>query len=238
MPYDFAGSLLILQHFCHFNPPTHFTPSHFPSALILHVLLHFHSHQSSFRHYLSVNTSHCLDPRHKWFLPQGVGSLALHRPLQTWNVRHALPPLPLLLRLSPPILSFSPLLSPQWMRDASWRKQREMGPITALGTESWLINSNSLTNCFFTKNHLSLSHGTYMHENLHLHSLPIQKSTHTHTHNYRYTCIQNVSPSLPVYTHTHTHSHTNAHRPNLLSCIYRKGNMLITLEWLIIAQWQ
>lgn len=62
-----------------------------------------------------------------------------------------------------------------------------MGPITALGTESWLINSNSLTNCFFTKNHLSLSHGTHMHEKLHFHAQPTRgrkkkKKTCTDTH--------------------------------------------------------
>lgn len=78
MAYDFTASPLILQHFCHFNPPH---PVHPASPLStsspphLLVLLHFHSHQPSFRHYLSVNTSHCLDPQNKWCLPPG-GSLA------------------------------------------------------------------------------------------------------------------------------------------------------------------
>lgn len=157
---------------------------------------------------------------------------------------HPVPPIsllsPQLLRLSPPLclsLSLSPLLSPQWLRDASWRKQREMGPITALGTESWLINSNSLTNCFFTKNHLSLSHGTRMHV----------KTAVARTVEWRKKCMD-TQPQVHVQANTEPHSlpslpsthelacpHKRA-RTHLLSCIYRKGNMLITLEWLIIAQ--
>lgn len=87
-----------------------------------------------------------------------------------------------------------------------------MGPITALGTESWLINSNSLTNCFFTKNHLSLSHGTHMHENLHSYALPKRKrkksALDAHPHNCRYTCTQTlITQSPPALTHTHSQAH-------------------------------
>ena len=122
-----------------------------------------------------------------------------------------------------------------------------MGPITALGTESWLINSNSLTNCFFTKNHLSLSHGTHMHEKLHFHAQPTRgrgkkkkkkekeklAQTHNRVHTAAGTHANTQSNILSTHELSCPHKRTRTH---LLSCIYRKGNMLITLEWLIIAQ--
>lgn len=109
---------------------------------------------------------------------------------------------------SPSSLLFTlslPPFSPQCMRDASWRKQREMGPITALGTKSWLINSNLLTNCFFTRNHLSLSHGTHMHEKPRLRALPNSKKKNPNTHTTAGTqCAQNFSldPLPPLHRHT------------------------------------
>ena len=76
-----------------------------------------------------------------------------------------------------------------------------MGPITALGTESWLINSNSLTNCFFTKNHLSRSHGMHMHENLYSHAVSNKK-------------YKNKNHTLPLnqFPHTHTQKLTRPHK--------------------------
>lgn len=178
MAYDFTTSPLIRQHFCHFTNPLRSAPPPPRPKLPLHPatlplrphLAHsfFFSPPISlpFRHYLSVNTSHCLYPQSKWFLPPGGRFTSTP---QTPTDMYCTP--------CSPLLSFSPSLplSLQWMRDASWRKQREMGPITALGAESWLINSNSLTNCFFTKNHLSLSHGTHIYGRANLHAQPKKK---------------------------------------------------------------
>lgn len=167
MAYDFTTSPLILQHFCHFTNPPLPPPPAAPTQPIHPSTLPLRPHRAhSFfipisLPFVIISQLICLTvsiPRASGSYPQGVSLLALHRPLQTCNTPRAPQP--------PPKPRPHPL-SPQCMRDASWRKQREMGPITALGTESWLINSNSLTNCFFTKNHLSLSHGTHIHEKLH-----------------------------------------------------------------------
>lgn len=81
---DFTASPLILQHFCHFTkpPPQPSTSPLNTSSPPSSCRFFFHFHQPSFRHYLSVNTSQCLNPKCKWFLPQGVGLVPLHRPLQ------------------------------------------------------------------------------------------------------------------------------------------------------------
>lgn len=111
MAYDFTTSPLIRQHFCHFTnplpicPPTRPKLPLHPATLPLRPhLAHsfFFSPPSAF---LFVIISQLIlltvsIPRASGSYPQGVGSLALHRPLQTCIAPHA-PPFSLSLPPSP-----------------------------------------------------------------------------------------------------------------------------------------
>lgn len=159
---------LIRQHFCHFSnphpPPLPPQPATSPcntSSLPSFRAFHFHPSPEIclpfviiprlILHAVFRPLSKCFSPpvgARRWCVWGRGGGRLTSSPMDPY--RRCIAP-------SFPFSLIPPILSAQWMRDASWRKQREMGPITALGAESWLINSNSLTNCFFTKNHLSLS---------------------------------------------------------------------------------
>lgn len=86
MAYDFTASPLILQHFCHFAPLSSLHPAPLPPppssgtffCIFIPISLPFVIISQLILLTVSI-------PSASGSWPQGVGSLALHRPLQTCN---------------------------------------------------------------------------------------------------------------------------------------------------------